>query len=237
MQIVELPIGEVEIVFHDLDRNLTEITLDICLTDDWCFGHESIVINNYKGYSILNITSSFRKLATTLKSFALEDSAGQITIRINSTIIDRQNNDYQVIVHSMPKYKYISIENEKSSRRKRSIYEDENLHAELCTIHPWTLNFEDIGWDGWIIQPKYFEANLCRGSCLLDEDTEKNMSSHSFLREIFRQSITDEHQLQLIPPATCVPINMYPMNILYNKSGNLQVKRMAEMIAGDCGCA
>ena len=236
MRLLELPVGEAEIVYSNPQFEHESIIVNVCLTDTWCYGNETVTMQHYQDYFILNITSIIRKLSKSLEFFALGESNGKIIIHLYSSVKNLSLLEQQLVIHTLPKYEYMSKTRSKTYRKRRSSDAERNSNEEMCTLHPWTLNFQDLGFENWIIQPKYYEANVCRGSCSIDDHDEKNMSSHSYLRQMYRKSTEDEHDLELIPPAVCVPLDMHPINILYVDQGQPRVKRMAEMIADACGC-
>ncbi len=36
---------------------------------------------------------------------------------------------------------------------------------EICFIKPFVIDFADLGFSSWILEPKNFLANLCSGAC------------------------------------------------------------------------
>uniref|UniRef100_A0A8C6UM37 Anti-dorsalizing morphogenic protein n=1 Tax=Neogobius melanostomus TaxID=47308 RepID=A0A8C6UM37_9GOBI len=53
-----------------------------------------------------------------------------------------------------------------SSRIARSVdYSEEEGMSAPCQRHPLYVDFEEIGWSGWIISPRGYNAYHCKGSC------------------------------------------------------------------------
>lgn len=39
------------------------------------------------------------------------------------------------------------------------------FEPEICSIKPFVIDFSDLGFSSWMMEPKNFMANLCSGSC------------------------------------------------------------------------
>ncbi len=37
--------------------------------------------------------------------------------------------------------------------------------SDTCLVKPFVIDFSDLGFSSWMIEPKNFMANLCSGSC------------------------------------------------------------------------
>ncbi len=59
----------------------------------------------------------------------------------------------------------IHIRDVRHRRTKRSAV-DCHANTRECCRESFHVKFDDIGWGDWIIQPKKYTANFCRGSCL-----------------------------------------------------------------------
>ena len=239
MRLLELPVGEAEIVYSNPQFEHESIVVNVCLTDTWCHGNETVTMRHYQDYFILNMTSIIRKLTKTLKVFALGESNRNIIIQLYSSVENLSLSEQQLVIHTLPKYEYMSKTRSKTDRKRRSLDAEQNSNEEMCTLHPWTWNFTAIPPKYFIIiLPEHYEANVCLGSCLDKDRDNKNMTNHSYLRQIYRNSTEDEHIRELIPPAACVPVQMHAVNLLYNspRTGQLSVQRFPEMSADACGC-
>lgn len=40
-----------------------------------------------------------------------------------------------------------------------------SLETDVCSLKPFVIDFSDLGFSSWMIEPKNFLANLCSGSC------------------------------------------------------------------------
>ncbi len=137
-------------------------------------------------------------------------------------------------------YQYFGLQPTEDSRKRRyaPIKTDENeitRDSGLCQVYPWKLSFESLDWD-WVIAPKEYSANFCKGSC--PEPLPRNMkaTNHAIVKAIYRSKLTNETEFNDLPPACCVPVKLNPMSMLYNYEGLPYVRRLNEMSAEYCAC-
>jgi len=132
-----------------------------------------------------------------------------------------------------------------SRRRKRT-----------CQRHEMHVDFEKIGWSGWIISPKGYNAYQCRGVCPFPLGQNQHPSNHATVQSII-------HALRIGPGITsvgggfnptggvsgvgidgsgvdtpcCVPNKLYSISLLYfDDDENVILKQYDEMVAASCGC-
>lgn len=122
-----------------------------------------------------------------------------------------------------------------------------------CTKHELYVDFEKIGWSTWIISPKGYNANYCKGECNFPLDLSQFPTNHAtgivhvshlnyiylFFNLLFPvQSIV--HELSLTPGVgspCCVPNKLYSISLLYfDEEENVILKQYDDMVAASCGC-
>ncbi|CAF2071330.1 unnamed protein product [Rotaria magnacalcarata] len=104
------------------------------------------------------------------------------------------------------------------------------LEPETCSVKPFVIDFSDLGFASWMIEPKNFMANLCSGSCQT-----KLMTNHAFL-EYFLQRLGIRNDLNL-PKAGCVPERYASLTVFYKSSDyNYLIRRLPNMIVEACHC-
>ncbi|XP_056325902.1 bone morphogenetic protein 2-like [Danio aesculapii] len=114
-------------------------------------------------------------------------------------------------------------------RRRRS------LRTLSSTCHRTNLyvDFAKIGWSGWIISPRGYNAYSCTGSCLFPLDRSLRATNHATVRSIM-------NVLKLPQEAgkpCCVPDALHPISILYfDEEENVVLKHYKDMVASSCGC-
>ncbi|XP_075466364.1 bone morphogenetic protein 2-like [Ascaphus truei] len=116
------------------------------------------------------------------------------------------------------------------SRRIREVYVDGVLP---CQRHPLYVDFEEIGWAGWIISPKGYNAFHCKGNCLFPLGQGLGATNHATVQSIV-------HALKLnkdIATPCCVPNKLNSINLLYfDDEENVVLKQYEDMVAVSCGC-
>nr|XP_056723579.1 bone morphogenetic protein 2-like [Euleptes europaea] len=102
-----------------------------------------------------------------------------------------------------------------------------------CQLHPLSVDFEGIGWSGWIISPRGYNAFHCRGSCPFPLGENMRPTNHATV-----QSIINALKLsQDVSGPCCVPDKLFSINLLYfDDDENVVLKQYDDMVAGSCGC-
>ena len=113
-----------------------------------------------------------------------------------------------------------------------------------CQRHEMYVDFERIGWAGWIISPKGYNAYQCRGQCPFPLGQNQHPSNHATVQSIV-------HALRIggggggnglggstpVDTPCCVPNKLYSISLLYfDDDENVILKQYDEMVALSCGC-
>ncbi|NP_001081792.1 anti-dorsalizing morphogenic protein S homeolog precursor [Xenopus laevis] len=116
------------------------------------------------------------------------------------------------------------------TRLGRSVEEDGQLP---CQRHPLYVDFEEIGWSGWIISPRGYNAYHCKGSCPFPLGQNMRPTNHATV-----QSIINALKLTKgVSSPCCVPDKLFSINLLYfDDDENVVLKQYDDMVAGSCGC-
>ncbi|CAL8346426.1 unnamed protein product [Merluccius merluccius] len=121
------------------------------------------------------------------------------------------------------------------SRSARSLdYGEEDPGAAMaCQRLPLYVDFEEIGWSGWIVSPRGYNAYHCKGSCPFPLGQNMRPSNHATV-----QSIINALKLTRgIETPCCVPDKLFSINLLYfDDEENVVLKQYDDMVAGSCGC-
>ncbi|XP_069128709.1 protein dbl-1-like [Argopecten irradians] len=114
-----------------------------------------------------------------------------------------------------------------------------NTHVETphCHVHPWILNFTDIGWNN-VLVPQSFDANVCVGGCpspLISIDS-LNSTYHSNVVDLYL--IYHNMTANGIPPApSCTATELAPLSIMYSEDdGSVGLIKLEGIKVVACGC-
>ncbi|XP_017574020.1 anti-dorsalizing morphogenic protein [Pygocentrus nattereri] len=118
-------------------------------------------------------------------------------------------------------------------RRARSIDYEEDRDKMPCQRLPLYVDFEEIGWSGWIVSPRGYNAYHCKGSCPFPLGQNMRPTNHATV-----QSIINALKLTKgIEMPCCVPDKLFSINLLYfDDDENVVLKQYDDMVAGSCGC-
>ncbi|XP_061564101.1 bone morphogenetic protein 2-B-like [Cololabis saira] len=119
---------------------------------------------------------------------------------------------------------------DKLSRRRRAI----SGRPQSCQRVPLFVDFDEIGWSGWIISPRGYNAYHCRGSCPFPLGGTLRATNHATVRSIM-------HALKLsseeVGAPCCVPDRLQSISLLYfDDEENVVLKQYDDMVALSCGC-
>ncbi|XP_008584929.1 PREDICTED: growth/differentiation factor 2 [Galeopterus variegatus] len=114
------------------------------------------------------------------------------------------------------------------ARRKRSI--GASSHCQKTSLR---VNFEDIGWDSWIIAPKEYDAYECKGSCFFPLADDVTPTKHAIVQTLVHLKFPTK-----VGKACCVPTKLSPISVLYKDDmGVPTLKYHYEgMSVAECGC-
>lgn len=98
-----------------------------------------------------------------------------------------------------------------------------------CSRQIWYVNFHDLGWDKFILEPKGYMAYKCKGSC--NSPMCADFSNYGKIMSLYKRK-NDE----LVGP-DCVPITFKPLLMMYvDNRNNLIIRYYEDMIVDKCGC-
>lgn len=128
------------------------------------------------------------------------------------------------------------LENLRTSRSRRT-RDTSSLSSKgqvlSCRRRELYVDFQAIGWSGWIIYPSGYNAFYCTGTCLFPLGESLNATNHATVQSIV-------HTLKLsqdVSMPCCVPTELKSINLLYfDDKENVVLKRYKDMVAASCGC-
>ncbi|XP_040589668.1 bone morphogenetic protein 15 [Mesocricetus auratus] len=128
----------------------------------------------------------------------------------------------------------------RSARQACNIAADVPCHSQehdrsvnnQCSLHTYKVSFHQLGWDHWIIAPRLYTPNYCKGFCGRVLPYGLNSPNHAII-----QSLVNELVNHSVPQPSCVPYKFLPMSILLvEANGSILYKEYEGMIAQSCTC-
>uniref|UniRef100_A0AAY4D8V4 TGF-beta family profile domain-containing protein n=1 Tax=Denticeps clupeoides TaxID=299321 RepID=A0AAY4D8V4_9TELE len=135
--------------------------------------------------------------------------------------------------HMLHEAKLLVIHKGKLTRIARSAQYASNDDSAPCQKRPLYVDFEKIGWSGWIISPRGYNAYHCRGSCPFPLGESLRATNHATV-----QSIVNALRLSgEVEKPCCVPDKLHSISLLYfDDEENVVLKQYDNMVAVSCGC-
>nr|CDJ85644.1 Transforming growth factor beta domain containing protein [Haemonchus contortus] len=116
-------------------------------------------------------------------------------------------------------------------KRQRKQHHRNATDSGICQKKALYVDFEEIGWQEWILAPKSYEAGQCVGICPHPLPAHLNATNHAIV-----QSLTNSLNPQ-IPPPCCVPTETTHLSILFLDVDNkIIIKNYPDMRVEACGC-
>ena len=120
----------------------------------------------------------------------------------------------------------VGNDTETTRRTKRSIVCQP--HVKDCCKQRFYVSFKALNWSNWVVQPKGFYANYCRGSCRGPYATKYH---HTFIMR--KMAI---YRAELEP--CCAPTKLSGLSLLFfdSSSDTLLKTDLTDMRVEECGC-
>uniref|UniRef100_A0A8C8RHG8 Inhibin subunit beta C n=1 Tax=Pelusios castaneus TaxID=367368 RepID=A0A8C8RHG8_9SAUR len=109
-----------------------------------------------------------------------------------------------------------------------------NSKSKTCCRKPFFIDFKEIGWEDWIIQPEGYGMNYCTGPCPPHVASVPGLAS-SFHTAVLNLIKANSEQATF--SSCCVPTRRRPLSLLYyNQDSNIVKTDIPDMIVDACGC-
>ncbi|XP_051497364.1 inhibin beta C chain [Apus apus] len=106
--------------------------------------------------------------------------------------------------------------------------------SRMCCRKEFFIDFKEIGWEDWIIQPKGYHMNYCSGLCPL------HMAGIPGLAASFHTAVLNlikANNADAAVDSCCVPTQRRPLSLLYyDRDSNIVKTDIPDMIVDACGC-
>ncbi|OXA58793.1 Inhibin beta chain [Folsomia candida] len=154
------------------------------------------------------------------------DTSGQVH---SEAFAERDENEIPFLV--------LETETAPNARRNRRRALECGPRVKHCCKQRFYVSFHELGWDDWIIAPKGYYANYCRGHCGGPFRTPDTYHSyHAHIIEEYRRTTDGQSNLEGITPC-CAPTKFAPMSLIYfGPDYNIIKRDLPKMIVEECGC-
>ncbi|OPJ87054.1 inhibin beta C chain-like [Patagioenas fasciata monilis] len=106
--------------------------------------------------------------------------------------------------------------------------------SRMCCRKEFFVDFKEIGWEDWIIQPEGYHMNYCAGLCPL------HMAGIPGLAASFHTAVLNlikANNAEAAVDSCCVPTQRRPLSLLYyDRDSNIVKTDIPDMIVDACGC-
>uniref|UniRef100_A0A8C7QL75 TGF-beta family profile domain-containing protein n=1 Tax=Oncorhynchus mykiss TaxID=8022 RepID=A0A8C7QL75_ONCMY len=107
----------------------------------------------------------------------------------------------------------------------------EAVQRPLCRKVDMWVDFDQIGWNEWIVYPKRYNAFRCEGECPTPVDESFSPTNHAYMKSLLRLYHPDR-----VGCPSCVPTRLSPLSMLYYGDEDLVLRHHEDMIVEECGC-
>ncbi|OAF64928.1 hypothetical protein A3Q56_07363 [Intoshia linei] len=94
-------------------------------------------------------------------------------------------------------------------------------YRQSCQLENMFVDFNEIGWGQWVIEPKIFNAYTCLGNC---ENLSKSLNHTQLKRIINHKNIH------------CVPLEFKNLQVITTDDFNIVQTTIENIITTKCGC-
>ncbi|KAF5306285.1 hypothetical protein FQA39_LY08983 [Lamprigera yunnana] len=213
------------------------------------------VTNPVKRLLKKNIKSISLKLIISVKSFYLlyEYKAHQFKLSLFPKSEDFDHN-YPILLLSYMSSKTVLNPISMSKRGKRSVdedYEEETNRIwekgqgnlanpkklkrlrNTCRRKQLYINFAEIQYDTWIVQPSGYEAYQCTGKCFYPVAEHLSPTKHAIVQALLHSLAPSR-----APRSCCVPTRLDSISLLYVDERGVLTYRYGyhDMVVVECGC-
>ncbi|XP_028928777.2 inhibin beta E chain [Ornithorhynchus anatinus] len=108
--------------------------------------------------------------------------------------------------------------------------------SDLCCRRHRFVDFRELGWGGWILQPEGYTMNYCAGQCPLHLAGSPGLAAsfHAALLSLLKANRAPAPAAQ----SCCVPTARRPLSLLYlDPSGSVVKADVPDMVVEACGCS
>ena len=119
-----------------------------------------------------------------------------------------------------------------ASPRRKKRKKGKGRRRANCQRHQLYVDFQDVGWNDWIVAPPGYHAFFCHGECPFPMADHLNSTNHAIV-----QTLVNSVNPSAVPRACCVPTDLSPISMLYlDETDKVVLKNYKDMVVEGCGC-
>ncbi|KAF7259584.1 hypothetical protein EG68_02639 [Paragonimus skrjabini miyazakii] len=127
-----------------------------------------------------------------------------------------------------PRYTYDDDDDDLEESKDNSI----NYLDNHCQRRELIIDFAAVGWAGWVIAPRSYNARYCSGHCPFPLSAYYNTTNHAVLLQLVH--LLDAAR---VPGPCCVPNELSSQSLLYqNQNGDVALSVYQDMVVESCAC-
>merc|ERR1711994_573355 len=109
---------------------------------------------------------------------------------------------------------------------KRKNRRRQKKKRQNCRRHQLYVDFQDVGWNDWIVAPPGYHAFFCHGDCPFPMADHLNSTNHAIV-----QTLVNSVSPGKVPRACCVPTDLSPISMLYlDETDKVVLKNYKDMV-------
>ncbi|XP_051026652.1 inhibin beta C chain [Acomys russatus] len=109
--------------------------------------------------------------------------------------------------------------------------------SKMCCRQEFFVDFREIGWHDWVIQPEGYAMNLCTGQCPRHVAGMPGVSA-SFHTTVLNLLKANTATGNAGGGSCCVPTAQRPLSLLYyDRDSNIVKTDIPDMVVEACGCS
>ncbi|GJQ88443.1 hypothetical protein Trydic_g15440, partial [Trypoxylus dichotomus] len=198
---------------------------------------------------ILSRKEKFLKLVISIKTFLAYFEDETVKFKLSLLPVEEDiEHDYPVLLLTYSSNKNTTVEEELLKRRKRRrkryidddyLWDDKGTLRRIkrskntCRRKSLYVDFADIQYDTWIVQPSGYEAYQCHGRCFYPVAEHLSPTKHAIVQALL-------HSVDPLkaPRSCCVPTKLSSISVLYIDDKGVLTYRYAykDMVVAECGC-
>ncbi|KAL1139840.1 hypothetical protein AAG570_006817 [Ranatra chinensis] len=136
--------------------------------------------------------------------------------------------------HDDPRRPFLVVYTEPAAGRRvrRRALDCSGATGGQCCKQRFYVSFKRLGWDDWVIAPRGYYANYCRGDCSTHRTPDTFLNHYTHVIEEYRKI----DRLAGLQPC-CAPLRFSSTSLIYYGPDMNIIKRdLPKMVVEECGC-